>query len=189
MVEKRIEEKLFERSQNLQKSIERLSKLKRKILAEVKFLKSVSIIINQPTCTYNCSFRCMFVKNDSVVDSILDFLTRTSEERNVVSVVLECSVLKQFACFFFFQLNIDTTPLKDSHVISTNLLFLEAVLATAEQEKDVCAVFKPFWDITRELSYVVDVAVDNGHYWITVTARNASALHRTWQGNSLYILF
>ena len=94
-------EKLFERSQNLQKSIEGLSKLKRKILAEVKFLKSVSIIINQPTCTYNCSFRCMFVKNDSVVDSILDFLTRTSEERNVVLVVLECSVLKQFACFFF----------------------------------------------------------------------------------------
>ena len=101
MVEKRIEEKLFERSQNLQKSREGLSKLKRKILAEVKFLKSVSIIINQPTCTYNCSFRCMFVKNDSVVDSILDFLTRTSEERNVVLVVLECSVLKQFACFFF----------------------------------------------------------------------------------------
>ena len=56
MVEKRIEEKLFERSQNLQKSREGLSKLKRKILAEVKFLKSVSIIINQPTCTYNCSF-------------------------------------------------------------------------------------------------------------------------------------
>ena len=59
-------EKLFERSQNLQKSREGLSKLKRKILAEVKFLKSVSVIINQPTCTYNncnyCSFRCMFVK-------------------------------------------------------------------------------------------------------------------------------
>ena len=52
-------EKLFERSQNLQKSIEGLSKLKRKILAEVKFLKSVRIIINQPT--YNCSFICMFV--------------------------------------------------------------------------------------------------------------------------------
>ena len=78
--------------------------------------------------------------------------------------------------------------MKDSHVISTNLLFLEAVLATAEQEKDVCAVFKPFWDITRELSYVVDVVADNGYYWIKVTARNASALHRTWQGNNLYIL-
>ena len=79
---------------------------------------------------------------------------------------------------------------------STNILFLEAVLAqlvaTAEQEKDVCTVLKPFWDITRELSYVtyvVDVVADNGHYWIKVTARNASALHRTWQGNNLYILF
>ena len=41
MVEKRIEEKLFERSQNLPKSREGLSKLKRKILAEVKFLKSL----------------------------------------------------------------------------------------------------------------------------------------------------
>ena len=64
---------------------------------------------------------------------------------------------------------------------STNLLFLEAVLATAEQEKHVCAVFKPFWDITRELSYVVDVVANNGHYSIKVTARNTSALHRTWQ--------
>ena len=74
---------------------------------------------------------------------------------------------------------------------STKLLFLKAVLATGEQEKDVCAVFKLFWDITRELSYVVDVVADNGHYWIKVTVRirNASALHRTWQGNSLYILF
>ncbi|KAM7445131.1 hypothetical protein ABFA07_006385 [Porites harrisoni] len=119
-LEERIEkaEKLFERSQNLQKSIEGLSKLKRKILAEVKFLKSLSV---------------------------------------------------------------DATPLKDSHMKSTNLLFLEAVLATAEEEKDVCAVFKPFWDITRELNYVVDVVADNGYYWIKVTARNASALHRTWQ--------
>ena len=91
-------EKLFKRSQNLQKSIEGLSKLKRKILAEVKCLKSVRIIINQPT--YNCSF-IMHVCYDSVVESILDFLTRTSEERNVVVVVLECCVLKQFACFFF----------------------------------------------------------------------------------------
>ena len=79
-------ENLFERSQNLQKSIEGLSKLKRKILAEVKFLKSVRVIINKPT--YNCSFICMFVKNDSAVESILDFLTCTSEERNVVLVVL-----------------------------------------------------------------------------------------------------
>ena len=60
-LEERIEkaEKLFERSQNLQKSIEGLSKLKRKILAEVKFLKSVRIIINQPT--YNCSFIILYV--------------------------------------------------------------------------------------------------------------------------------
>ena len=60
-LEERIEkaEKLFERSQNLQKSIEGLSKLKRKILAEVKFLKSVRIIINQ--LTYNCSFIILYV--------------------------------------------------------------------------------------------------------------------------------
>ena len=53
-------EKLFERSQNLQKSREGLSKLKRKILAEVKFLKSVCIIINQPT--YNCNFNACLLK-------------------------------------------------------------------------------------------------------------------------------
>ena len=58
MVEERIEkaEKLFERSQDLQKSIEGLSKLKRKILAEVKFLKSVSIILIVLSSYNYCSF-------------------------------------------------------------------------------------------------------------------------------------
>ena len=63
-------EKLFERGQNLQKSIEGLSKLKRKILAEINFLKSVPIIINSLR-TIVASYACL-LKNDSAVESILD---------------------------------------------------------------------------------------------------------------------
>ena len=90
MVFERIEkaEKLFERSQNLQKSRKGLSKLKRKIFAQVKFLNSVRIIINQPTSLaraqippspspfnaghagYNCYYSCAFpvgILNNSVL--------------------------------------------------------------------------------------------------------------------------
>ena len=45
---------------------------------------------------------------------------------------------------FAFQLTSVAEPLQDSHVKSTNLSFLEAVLLTTEHEKDVTALFKPF---------------------------------------------
>lgn len=78
--------------------------------------------------------------------------------------------------------------MKDTYIKSTNLSFLEAVLLTAEQEKDVTAVFKPFCfeDSNSTLNYVVDVVSDGGCCWIKVSARNASALHRIWQGISIY---
>lgn len=78
--------------------------------------------------------------------------------------------------------------MKSAQVKSTNLAFLEAVLLSAEQEKDVIAVFKPFCFLgfnSEELIVVVDVIADGGYCWIKVTARNASALHLTWQGISL----
>ena len=82
----------------------------------------------------------------------------------------------------------DSGSLRSAQVKSTNLAFLEAVLLSAEQEKDVIAVFKPFcflgFDL-EELIVVVDVIADGGYCWIKVTARNASALHLTWQGISL----
>ena len=86
---------------------------------------------------------------------------------------------------FAFQLTSVAEPLKNSHVKSTNLSFLEAVLVTAEHEKDVTALFKPFCFMdhsSTEFNCVVDIVADGGCCWIKVTARNASALHRTWQG-------
>lgn len=91
-------------------------------------------------------------------------------------------------CCFSYQLVCDSGSLKSAQVKSTNLAFLEAVLLSAEQEKDVIAVFKPFCFLgfySEELIVVVDVIADGGYCWIKVTARNASALHLTWQGISL----
>lgn len=75
--------------------------------------------------------------------------------------------------------------MKHPHIKSTNLSFLEAVLETVESEGNVTAVFKPFSFVGNksiQLSCTVDIVCKSGCCWIKVTARNASALHRTWQG-------
>lgn len=75
--------------------------------------------------------------------------------------------------------------MKTSHTKSTNLSFLEGVLLAAEQERAVTAVFKPFCYVGEDstaMNYVVDVVAESGYCWIKVTARNVSALHRTWRG-------
>ena len=86
---------------------------------------------------------------------------------------------------FVSQLTSSELTLKHSHIKSTNLLFLEAVLLTVEDESDVTAVFKPFCFLgpnSTKLNCTVDIVASSGCCWIKVTARNASALHRTWQG-------
>ncbi|XP_020623959.1 UPF0415 protein C7orf25 homolog isoform X2 [Orbicella faveolata] len=60
-----------------------------------------------------------------------------------------------------------------------------AVLLTVENEADVTAVFKPFFSLghnSAEFNCIVDIVANHGLCWIKVTARNASALHRIWQG-------
>lgn len=86
---------------------------------------------------------------------------------------------------FVFQLKSSEQTLKHSHINSTNLSFLEAVLLTVENEADVTAVFKPFFSLghnSAEFNCIVDIVANHGLCWIKVTARNASALHRIWQG-------
>ncbi|RMX43694.1 hypothetical protein pdam_00006375 [Pocillopora damicornis] len=113
---------LLERCSTLKKTIEGLTKLKKKLLAELKFLTSL----------------------------------KGSE-----------------------------LTLKHPHIKSTNLSFLEAVLETVESESNVTAVFKPFSYVEKsstQSNCTVDIVGNSGCCWIKVTARNASALHRTWQG-------
>lgn len=91
---------------------------------------------------------------------------------------------------FIFQLSSAELTLKNSHIKSTNLSFLEAVLLTAEDESDVTAVFKPVCFMGRnatELNCIVDIVANNGCCWIKVTARNAFALHNIWQGTDVLI--
>jgi len=90
-----------------------------------------------------------------------------------------------------FQLKSSEQTLKHSHINSTNLSFLEAVVLTVENEADVTAVFKPFFSLgynSTEFNCIVDIVANHGLCWIKVTARNASALHRIWQGTqSIYV--
>ncbi|XP_078373580.1 UPF0415 protein C7orf25 homolog [Oculina patagonica] len=86
---------------------------------------------------------------------------------------------------FLTSLTSSELTLKNSHIKSTNLAFLEAVLLTVESESDVTAVFKPVYFMghnSTELNCIVDIVANSGCCWIKVTARNASALHRIWQG-------
>ena len=128
----------------------------------------------------------MHVCYDSVVESILDFFTLTSEERNVVLVVLECSVLKQFACFCFSSAKHWYNAFERlAHENHKPFISRSCARNSRTRERCMCVLFSSLLGITRELSYVVDLVADNGHYWIKVTARNASALHRTW-GRSIF---
>ena len=87
--------------------------------------------------------------------------------------------------WFVFQLQSSEQTLKHSHINSTNLSFLEAVLLTVENETNVTAVFKPFCSLghnSTESNCIVDIVANHGLCWIKVTARKSSALHRIWQG-------
>ena len=59
------------------------------------------------------------------------------------------------------------------------------MLVTVENESDVTAVFKSIYYLgynSTEFNCIVDIVANHGLCWIKVTARNASALHRIWQG-------
>jgi len=103
----------------------------------------------------------------------------------IVSQNMYKKLIMNSSLWFVFQLQSSEQTLKLSHINSTNLSFLEAVLLTVENETDVTAVFKPISSSghnSTESNCIVDIVANHGLCWIKVTARNASALHRIWQG-------
>lgn len=78
---------------------------------------------------------------------------------------------------------------KESHLHSTNLTHLTAIVESAESLEGVVSLLHVFnyqdGDGVRQ-SLVVDVVASGGHTWVKAVGRKAEALHNIWQGRGQY---
>lgn len=78
---------------------------------------------------------------------------------------------------------------KESHLHSTNLTHLTAIVDSAQSLEDITALLHVFTyqDATgRRCTLVVDVVANGGHTWVKAVGRKAEALHNIWQGRGQY---
>ncbi|CAF90283.1 unnamed protein product [Tetraodon nigroviridis] len=78
---------------------------------------------------------------------------------------------------------------KESHLHSTNLTHLTAVVESAESLEGVVSLLHVFsyQDAAgARHSLVVDVVASGGHTWVKAVGRKAKALHNIWQGRGQY---
>ncbi|XP_040002250.1 UPF0415 protein C7orf25 homolog [Xiphias gladius] len=78
---------------------------------------------------------------------------------------------------------------KESHLHSTNLTHLTAIVQSAESLEDVVALLHVFTyqeASGRRRTLVVDVVANGGHTWVKAVGRKAEALHNIWQGRGQY---
>ncbi|KAM3850308.1 UPF0415 protein C7orf25 homolog [Diretmus argenteus] len=79
--------------------------------------------------------------------------------------------------------------IKESHLQSTNLTHLKAIVESAESLEGVVSVLHVFAyedaGGTKQ-SLVVDVVANGGHTWVKAIGRKAEALHNIWQGRGQY---
>ena len=79
----------------------------------------------------------------------------------------------------------DNSDVKEQHLSSTNLLYLEAIQFICDCSRDVTAVLQNFSYVlpTGEgHSILVDVVANKGSKWVKVITRKRSAIHRKWLG-------
>lgn len=78
---------------------------------------------------------------------------------------------------------------KESHLQSTNLTHLTAIVESAESLEGVIALLHVFsyQDAAgSRQTLVVDVVANGGHTWVKAVGRKAEALHNIWQGRGQY---
>uniref|UniRef100_UPI0037E8B9B5 UPF0415 protein C7orf25 homolog n=1 Tax=Semicossyphus pulcher TaxID=241346 RepID=UPI0037E8B9B5 len=78
---------------------------------------------------------------------------------------------------------------KESHLHSTNLTHLTAIVESAESLEGIVALLHVFTyqDATgHRQTLVVDVVANGGHTWVKAVGRKAEALHNIWQGRGQY---
>ncbi|XP_059200332.1 UPF0415 protein C7orf25 homolog [Centropristis striata] len=78
---------------------------------------------------------------------------------------------------------------KESHLHSTNLTHLTAIVESVESLDDVVALLHVFTYLDAagdRQTLVVDVVANGGHTWVKAVGRKAEALHNIWQGRGQY---
>ncbi|XP_048366769.1 UPF0415 protein C7orf25 homolog isoform X2 [Sphaerodactylus townsendi] len=99
-----------------------------------------------------------------------------------------CSKLKA-ELKFLLRVEAGKVSVKESHLLSTNLTHLQAVLESAENLEAVVGILHVFAyedSFGEKQSLVVDVVANNGHTWVKAVGRKAEALHNIWLGRGQY---
>lgn len=90
---------------------------------------------------------------------------------------------------FLSKVDAGTVLIKESHLQSTNLTHLKAIVESGESLEAVVSVLHVFaYEDTDGVkqSLVVDVVANGGHTWVKAIGRKAEALHNIWQGRGQY---
>ncbi|RXM29266.1 UPF0415 protein C7orf25-like [Acipenser ruthenus] len=90
---------------------------------------------------------------------------------------------------FLQKVEVGKVAIKESHLQSTNLTHLKAIVESAESLEDVVSVLHVFTyedQFGEKQTLVVDVVANDGHTWVKAFGRKAEALHNIWQGRGQY---
>ncbi|CAL8347794.1 unnamed protein product [Merluccius merluccius] len=97
---------------------------------------------------------------------------------------------------FLTKVKAGAVQVKESHLHSTNLTHLRAIVEAAESLQDVVSLLHVFaYEDDHDgdgagggskQSLVVDVVANGGHTWVKAVGRKAEALHSIWQGRGQY---
>lgn len=117
------------------------------------------------------------------VDQLCSKQTRDVEGRAKL-----CSKLRA-ELKFLQKVEAGKVQIKESHLQSTNLTHLKAIVESAESLEGVVSVLHVFayeGPDGQKQTLVVDVVANNGHTWVKAIGRKAEALHNIWQGRGQY---
>ncbi|KAM7176870.1 UPF0415 protein C7orf25 homolog isoform 3-T12 [Macrochelys suwanniensis] len=99
-----------------------------------------------------------------------------------------CSKLKA-ELKFLHRVEAGKVAIKESHLQSTNLTHLRAIIESAENLEEVVSVLHVFAYedcFGEKQTLVVDVVANGGHAWVKAIGRKAEALHNIWLGRGQY---
>ncbi|XP_030045867.1 UPF0415 protein C7orf25 homolog isoform X2 [Microcaecilia unicolor] len=99
-----------------------------------------------------------------------------------------CSKLKA-ELKFLQKVEAGKVAIKESHLQSTNLTHLRAVIESAESLEEVVSVLHVFSYEDKfgdKQTLMVDVVANGGHTWVKAIGRKAEALHNIWLGRGQY---
>lgn len=111
-----------------------------------------------------------------------------SQKRRIEGGAKLCGKLKA-ELNFLHKVEAGKVAIKESHLQSTNLTHLQAIIQSAENLEDVVSVLHVFTYEDRfgdKQTLVVDVVANGGHTWVKAIGRKAEALHNIWLGRGQY---